>query len=72
MKKKTINIICLIYISIFAFNTIVLADNNSNFNCQSFGDIKVDIQNFFNFFKILVPLLVISCGWQFTEVVKTV
>ena len=59
MKKKTINIICLIYISVFAFNSIVLADNN-NFNCQSFAEIKVDLQNFFNFFKILVPLLVIG------------
>ena len=59
MKKKTINIIGLIYLCMFAFNTIVLADNNS-FNCQSFGDIKVDIQNFFNFFKIVVPLLVIG------------
>lgn len=59
MKKKTFNIICLIYLCMFAFNTIVLADN-SNFNCQSFGAVKVDIQNFFNFFKIIVPLLVIG------------
>lgn len=60
MKKKSINIICLIYLCMFGFNTIVLADNNSNFNCQSFAEIKVDLQNFFNFFKIIVPLLVIG------------
>lgn len=59
MKKRIFNIICLIYLCMFAFNTIVLADNNS-FNCQSFAEIKVDIQNFFNFFKIVVPLLVIG------------
>lgn len=59
MKKKTINIICLIYISIFAFNTIVLADSYS-LDCNAFGDLKTDLTNFFNFVKILVPLLVIG------------
>lgn len=59
MKKKTINIICLIYLCMFAFNTIVFAAGYS-FDCDSFGDLKTDIQNFFNFFKILVPLLVIG------------
>ena len=59
MKKRIFNIVCLIYLCMFAFNTIVLAENN-NFNCQSFAEIKVDLQNFFNFFKIIVPLLVIG------------
>jgi len=59
MKRKAINIICLIYLCMFAFNTIVLA-NSYSFDCKSFGDLKTDIENFFNFFKILVPLLVIG------------
>ena len=59
MKKRTIKIIGLIYLSMFAFNTIVLADSYS-FDCKSFGDLKTDIENIFNFVKILVPLLVIG------------
>jgi len=57
--KKIINYVCIIYLSLFAFNTLVLAANYS-FDCKSFGDLKTDIENFFNFFKILVPLLVIG------------
>ena len=74
MKKKTINIICLIYLCMFAFNTIVFAAGYS-FDCDSFGDLKTDIQNFFNFFKILVPLLVIGLSTfdlkkAFTRLIK--
>ena len=59
MKKKLFNIICLLYLCIFAFNSLVFADNYS-FDCKSFGALKTDIQNVFDFVKILVPLLVIG------------
>ena len=59
MKRKTIQIIGLIYLCMFAFETIVLASNYS-FDCRSFGDLKTDIENVFNFIKILIPLLVIG------------
>lgn len=56
-KKKIINIIMILYLVLFGFKTIVLADGLS---CDSWGDLKRDLQNIFNFAKIAVPLLVIG------------
>lgn len=64
-KKKFIYIFAIIYLVWFGFQTIVLADTTSavtttNMNCDSWGDAKQDLQNVFNFCKIIVPLLVIG------------
>ena len=57
MKKKYLYIIAYFYLVFFGFKTIVLADT---LNCNSWGDVKKDFQNVFNFCKILIPLLVIG------------
>lgn len=57
MKKKFIKVFCYIYLSLFAFNNVVLA---KEFDCDSFQGLKTDLQNIFNFFKILVPLLIVG------------
>lgn len=59
-KKKYIYIIAILYLIIFGFQTIVLADTSSGLDCTSWGDTKKDFQNVFNFCKIVVPLLVIG------------
>lgn len=58
MKKKHLRIYYLIFISLFSFNKNVFAA--SNFDCESFGALRNDLKNFFDFFKIIVPLLVIG------------
>ena len=57
MKNKVLKISFYVYICIFAFNNKVYA---SNLDCNSWGDVKTDIQNIFNFMKFLVPILVIG------------
>lgn len=61
MKKsnKLIHLFMIIYLMLFGFKTIVLADNGG-LSCDSWGDFKNDIQNVFNFLKVAVPLLVIG------------
>ena len=39
------------------FNTVVMADGLS---CNSWGTVLTDLQNVFNFVKIVVPLLIIG------------
>ena len=60
MKKNNKNIIyifMLLYLVLFGFKNIVFAEGLS---CDSWGNLKTDLQNIFNFAKILVPLLVIG------------
>lgn len=61
MKKsnKLIYLVMVFYIVLFSFKTVVLADNGG-VSCDSWGDLKNDIQNAFNFLKVVVPLLVIG------------
>lgn len=61
MKKsnKLIYLVMVFYIVLFCFKTVVLADNGG-VSCDSWGDLKNDIQNAFNFLKVVVPLLVIG------------
>ncbi len=56
-NKKIIYIFLYIYLVLFGFKTIVFADGLS---CDSWGDLKTDLQNIFNFLKVVVPLLVIG------------
>lgn len=59
MKKlmKSLHIICYLYLLLFGFKTIVFADN---LECTAWGNALQDLQNIFNFCKILIPLLVIG------------
>ncbi len=54
--KKVIKYLACAYLVIFSFNNLVLADS---IDCKSMGDFRTDIQNLFNFLKIILPLLVI-------------
>ena len=56
-NNKILKYIFLAYILMFSLNQVVLADSIS---CSSLGDLKTDLQNLFNFIKIIVPLLVIG------------
>lgn len=60
MKKfnKVIYLIMIFYLVIFGFKTVVLAAGNE-LNCDSWGEVLVDIQNVFNFLKVAVPLIII-------------
>jgi len=69
MKKNIIRIIAIIYLSFFAFDTLVFA-NTYSFDCKSFGDLKTDIKNVFDFIKILIPLLVI--GFSTFDFIKAI
>jgi len=54
---KVLKCIMLAYLVMFGINEIVFA---AGMNCSSLGDLKTDMQNVFNFIKIVVPLLVIG------------
>lgn len=41
-------------------NKEITVTNTASFGCSSWGDLKNDIQNAFNFLKVVVPLLVIG------------
>ena len=56
-EKKIYKIVALIYLLMFGFKHIVLADGLS---CESWGATKQDLQNIFDFAKIIVPLLVVG------------
>jgi len=56
-KKNYIYIFMLLYLVMFGFKTIVLADT---LDCESWDKTLKDIQNIFDFCKIVVPLLVIG------------
>ena len=56
-EKKVLHFIMFIYLIMFGFKTIVFADGLS---CDSWGVLKKDMQNVFDFAKVLIPLLVIG------------
>ena len=55
MKKVFFRIFCIILLCLFSFNKITYA-----MSCSDLGDLQTDLNNFFNFFKAIVPLLVIG------------
>lgn len=59
-KDKIIKMFMCLYLALFGFKTIVLSANGSNRSCEDWGATKQDLQNIFNFLKIVVPLLVIG------------
>lgn len=60
-KKKYIYFCAIMYLVLFGFQTIVFADTTTaNLDCDAWGKSKQDLQNIFNFCKIVVPLLVIG------------
>lgn len=58
-KEKITKVLMCLFLVMFGFKTIVLADG-SNINCDDWGNVKTDLQNVFNFAKIIVPLLIIG------------
>lgn len=56
-NKKFIYIFMIMFLVMFGFKTIVFADT---LDCNSWGDVKQDLQNVFDFVKIVVPLLIIG------------
>ena len=59
MKKKFIKLFYIFMLCMFTFNNIVFAEGNT-MDCEDLGDLQRDLNNFFNFFKVIVPLLVIG------------
>lgn len=57
-RFKKIYIIFSLYLFIFGFENTVLAA--STLNCDVWGNTLNDLNNFFNFCKIVIPLLVIG------------
>lgn len=57
MKKKYIYISLCLYLVLFGFRTIVFADS---LECEAWGNTLKDIQNVFDFCKIVIPLLIIG------------
>lgn len=59
--KKIIHIIMYMYLVMFGFEKIVLGANTSaDLSCTDWGRTLNDLQNIFNFMKIIIPLLVIG------------
>lgn len=59
MKKRFMKIFYIILLCMFSFTNKVFAATDT-MDCEDLGDLKTDLENFFNFFKVLVPLLVIG------------
>lgn len=57
LKSKVINVFMILFLVFFAFETIVFADQLS---CDSWLEVKTDLQYLFNLLKIVVPLIVIG------------
>lgn len=57
MKKKYLCISLIIYLMLFSFETVVFADT---LECEAWANTLKDIQNIFDFCKIVIPLLVIG------------
>lgn len=55
--NKTFKILMIIYLALFGFKTIVFADDVS---CSGWPEVQKDIQNVFDFLKIIIPLLIIG------------
>lgn len=58
-KKKYIKFFMILFLVMFGFKTIVFADSY-NVTCADWLNVKTDLQNLFNFMKILIPLLIIG------------
>lgn len=59
--KKIIYIIMYMYLVMFGFEKIVLgANTTADLECSDWGRTFNDLQNIFNFMKIVIPLLVIG------------
>lgn len=56
-EKKILHYLMFIYLIMFSFNRVVFAEGLS---CDSWGVLKQDFQNVFNFLKVLIPLLIIG------------
>ena len=56
-EKKIFHFLMFLYLIMFGFKTIVFAEGLS---CDSWGDLKRDMQNVFDFAKVLIPLIVIG------------
>ncbi len=56
-NKKFIYIFMIMFLVMFGFKTIVFAEGLS---CNSWGTVLKDLQNVFDFVKIIVPLLIIG------------
>ena len=59
MKKKFTKIFYILLLCLFSFNKNVFAAVDT-MDCEDLGDLKRDLNNFFDFFKVIVPLLVIG------------
>ena len=57
LEKKIFHTLMILYLVMFGFKTVVFADGLS---CDSWIDLKRDLQNAFDFMKILIPLLIIG------------
>ena len=64
-KKKILYLSAFLYLVLFGFKTIVFA-----LDCNSWGDVKQDVQNVFDFCKIVIPLLIM--GLSSYEFIKAV
>lgn len=58
-KKKFIYIFTYLYLVMFGFKTIVIAEGET-FDCSYWGKTLQDFQYIFDFCKIVIPLLVIG------------
>lgn len=67
-KNKVLRIILLIFMGIITFETKVFAASTTQ--CNQLSDLKVDLQNLFNFLKILLPLLII--GLSIMDFIKAI
>lgn len=60
MKNKLKKMMFLIYLVLFSFNSKVYAAGNYSFTCDDLGRVRQDLNNIFDFVKVLVPLLIIG------------
>lgn len=56
-NKNFVYIFLCLYLVLFGFKTVVFADT---LDCDSWGEVLTDLQNVFDFVKIVVPLLIIG------------
>ena len=59
MNKKFFKFICFMYLCFFALDTFVFAADGAA-ACLTYADIINDLQNIFNFVKVVIPLLIVG------------
>lgn len=59
-KKKYIKFFMILFLVMFGFKTIVLADTTLSWESDSYKLLRQDLQNVFDFCKIVIPLLIIG------------